>query len=187
MSCVGVNTLDYKRNLCYEYDTLTFDGMNPDDFLNVASGRRISGDYADYDPAGEGRYFVGVILPKKGPSSIVEFDVCSDDGRCQKGGSVATFGTNSGTPTPRKGVSSTDYYISEVEVTDLNVDNWFESFARVTTSPNVSPVSPIIIWRPQGTSLDGGQVILAPGTNRGMYGDLLDNFTDLEPVAVPAV
>ena len=32
MNSVGVNTLDYKRNLCYEYDTLTFDGMTPEQF-----------------------------------------------------------------------------------------------------------------------------------------------------------
>jgi len=182
---VGVNTLDYKRNLCYEYDTLTFDGMTPEQFQNTVDIRnRPTAASADGVPftrtsgAGEGRYFVGVILPKKGPSSIIEFDVCSSEGRCQKGGSVATFGTNSGTSSvTRNSISSTNYYISEVEVTNLNVENWNESFAVVVTSPNVSPVSPIIIWRPQGTSLDGGKVILAPGINRGMYGDLLDSFT----------
>merc|ERR1712180_347791 len=64
---LGEDTLDYRNNLCYEYDTLTFDGQTPEQFLR--SEFNIFNTEQEF-PSGAGarrdsRFFVGVILPKK--------------------------------------------------------------------------------------------------------------------------
>jgi len=163
---LGANTLDYKTNLCYDYDTLTFNGMTPQQF-NTRNARRIF------------RYFVGIVLPKLGPSTAVKFSVCSRRGRCKAAGRVFTFGLGGKKRTEsKKTVNSENYYIAEKEVTHISVKNWKSSYARVRSSPDISPVAPVIIKRTIQDHLSGGVVFYAPGTNTTMYGDLLEKFKD---------
>jgi len=177
---LGEDTLDYRKDLCYEYDSLTFDGLTPEEYLNpdydlIEGVRPPPGVLSGSRPSEGFRYFVGVILPKTGPSSTVEFSVCSPGGVCQQGGSVSTFGLS---PRASSGgsqaVNSNNYYISEYEVTDLDIQDWSNAFVQVTSGQVT--VTPVIIKRDLGSHLEGGEAILAPGTNTKMYGDLLSDF-----------
>merc|ERR1712098_415307 len=89
----GVDTLDYRNNLCYEYDTLTFDGRTPQQFIFTA--QPLSENWNVGSKRSTFRYFVGVILPKLSPSLAVKFSVCSRREPCQAAGSVYTFGPRS--------------------------------------------------------------------------------------------
>merc|ERR1712177_47099 len=179
---LGEDTLDYRNNLCYEYDTLTFDGQTPEQFLrsefNIFNTEQFGG-VAGGGARRDSRFFVGVILPKKGPSANVKFNVCSPQGGCKAGGSVSKFGFSPlsfSTRAVSKPVNLNNYYISEYEVTNLDIQDWQNAFARVTTSQGVSPVPPVIIQRRIGSSLEGGTVILAPGADKRLYGDMLNGF-----------
>jgi len=200
---LGEDSLDYRTNLCYEYDSLTHNGMTPEEYLNpdydftggvrpppgVLSNERPSGFLPSF------RYFVGVILPKTGPSSTVEFSVCISGSSCQlsvcktslscqAAGSVSTFGLS---PRSRSGVSQpvskNNYYISEYEVTNLNIEDWTQAQVQVTSGQEVTPVAPVIIRRDLGSHLEGGEVILYPGFDRKMYGDLLENFPSVVSIS----
>ena len=118
----GRDTLEYKKNFCYEYDQLTFDGMTPAEFIEHHSYRsapvfRSSGlrdgkcgkvcqmqtfgeTYCD-DVCVDGKHpgsflkvYVGVVMPRIAPSGISTFDLCQG-GKCVEGGKVATFGSTS--------------------------------------------------------------------------------------------
>jgi len=170
---LGVNALDYKNHFCYEYDTLTFNGSTPE---------MIAGPDSIPEPdRGAFRHFVGVVLPRSGPSSMIKFSVCIKDGKCHSGGNVFTFGAKGdGSRNSYKVINSTNFYISEYEVTDLPVKDWTHAFAVVTNSQIVSPVPPIIIQKPKnGANNDSVTVFLSPKANKEEYGSLLEKFPGL--------
>ena len=144
----GRNTLEYKKNFCYEYDQLTFDGMTPAEFIrhypdpswiqwrhadysgvngkcgkvcNKLKGKTFCEDVCvdDEHPGSFVKVVVGVVMPRDAPSGVSTFDLCQG-GKCVEAGNVGTFGS---TTKPfynyKSRIDDKNFHLMETDVTDI--------------------------------------------------------------------
>merc|ERR1712025_401533 len=147
---LGTDTFDYRNNLCYEYDTLLFQGLTPEQYLegranlfaefnrnmpeeNTCSRIGENGKALCNRNGAPDKVSVGVVLPKKAQSGLNTFEVCQDE-KCAFGGSAATFGEsprgnagNAGSDYQSSGSGSVDNdnVVSEVDITDVVAEQGF--------------------------------------------------------------
>ena len=169
----GSDTLDYKTEFCYEFDTLEFDGMTAERFQQKQKMRK------RFRTAGSKNIFVGVVIPIEAPTANHTFKLCQRTKRkvkCIAGGGVGAF-----CPlciyTPSK-IDESTHVIREHKVTKLvHKAKWDRAkmTAYRTNKKGLSLPEPLLILR-DDTDNEGGQVTLAPGQKAGDYGNLLKKY-----------
>ena len=169
----GSDTLDYKEEFCYEYDTLEFDGKTAERFQQKQRMRR------RFRTSGAKNIFVGVVIPIESPTANHTFKLCHRTKRkvkCIAGGGVAAF-----CPlckyTPSK-IDKSTHVIREHKVTKMVHKARWDS-AKVTAhlidKKGPSLPEPLVILRGE-TVHAGGKVILAPRQKVEDYGNLLRKY-----------
>ena len=174
------DVFEYKDTFCYEYDSLTFDNMTPEEFLKKENGQKgqwsCSGTPAQCSAMvteRNKRFIVGVIMPKNIKSNFHTYKVCQEK-ECVPGGSVSTFGYKEQEDTEKR-VSKENHMVLYDEITELvKSKKWTAEKieALMTTNLVTGMPQPLIIVR----SNDKETVMLGPQQRREDYGDLLDDF-----------
>ena len=179
------DVFDYENTFCYKYDTLTFDNMTPEEFLqkeNEHNGKTS----CSLTPArcsairikNNKRTIVGIIMPQLVKSDVHTYEVCQER-KCVPGGYVSTFGYKEPEDTEKR-VSKKSHMILYDEITELvRSMKWTaeKMEAHMTSNLVTDMPQPLIIVRFNETEI----VKLGSKHKREDYGDLLGeaNFGDL--------
>ena len=175
---------DYKNKFCYEYDTLLFDNMTPEEFLekeNAKLGAKSCDGSEKQCVAIKAenamRIMAGVIMPKNIKSEGHTFKICQAKD-CEPGVTMCTFGYKDQEDT-EKTVSKKSHDILYDDITDVvKFHGWkAEDMEIHMTSSFVTGLPPpLIIIR------KGGEETALLGLNRKRedYGDLLDKFDEVK-------
>ena len=174
------DTFDYERTFCYNYDTLTFDNMTPEEFLKKenehknhiscsGTSEQCSAMLIEHNK----RTIVGIIVPKKVASDVHTFEICQDK-ECIPGGSVSTFGYKEKEISGAR-VSKESHRVLYTEITELVRSKKWKAEkleAHMTTNLVEGMPQPLVIVRSNEKEI----VTLGPQQKREDYGDLLDFF-----------
>ena len=181
---LGTDTYDYRNNLCYEYDTLIFNGLTPEQYLegranllaefnrnlpeeNTCSRIGENGEALCNRNGNPDKVTVGVVLPKQSRTGLNTFDICQEE-KCVEGGSVASFGDssragnagNAGSDYQASGSGSVDddNTIKELDVTDVVAEQGFSLDkpieVKIKSGVADNMLDPVTMFRKLGK--DGG-------------------------------
>ena len=169
----GSNTFEYKKELCYEYDSVLFDGKTAKEFHNAQTMKKSMRSSGGKD------IFVGVVIPIISPTANHTFKLCKDKNQdeCIDGGGIGNFCPLC-TYKPSK-IDENTHVIREEKVTKLvNKAGWegAKLIAHLTNATEgASMPEPLVILRSE-TVHAGGKVTLAPGQKEEDYGNLLRKY-----------
>ena len=166
----GSDTLQYEKELCYEYDSIVFDGKTAKEFNDGQNFQK------RFRSNGKKNIFIGVVIPIISPTANHTFKLCKDknDEKCIDGGGVGNF-----CPLciykPSK-IDKSTHVIREEKVTKLVQKAGWEGAKLIAHLTNdTSMPEPLVILRGE-TVHKGGKVTLAPGQKVADYGNVLKKY-----------
>ena len=160
---------DYKSKFCYEYDSLTFDNMTPEEFLEKENSLN--------ETENTKHIKAGIIMPKNINSKGHTFKICQAED-CEPGIPEYTFGYKDQEDT-EKAVNQKSHSILYDDITDIvRFHGWkAEEMEIHMTSTFLTGLPPPLIIIREG---EKETALLGQGRNREDYGDLLDTFDSVE-------